>query len=144
MRWLGRRTVLFLFSCALSDKRCESQFAIEFSVINWTCLPNANLLSVVVRCVKSSKQIGRHIWSIWMCFTFWRTPVNMWTEIITCGTKTYLRLSKFSSLPFCSLLTFKCQVLPLACALDLAALENIPSLSFRSICASVWGNEVFL
>lgn len=80
--------------------------------------------------------------------TVWRTPANMWPEMLNLQDQNVpWPLPASCHFPSTSPLmiklcfyTFKWQMLqwlkltlPLACALDLAALENIPSLSFRNV-----------
>lgn len=77
-----------------------------------------------------------------------RTPANMWPEMLNLQDQNvpwplpascHSTVTSPQMIKLC-LFTFKCRMLqwfkptlPLACALDLAALYNIPSLSFRNV-----------
>lgn len=127
---------------------CES-FAIVFFVTDGARLPNTNLLDAVLRCwgppgrfKESFIVFGR------ILDTVWRKHANMWPEKLNLQDKYVLcplpapcdcPLTSPLMIKLC-LFTFKSRILqwfkltlPLACALDLAALENIPSLSFRNV-----------
>lgn len=120
----------------------------SISVTDWARLPDTNLFDVVLRRRSPPGRFedtrggfGR------ISDTVWRTPANMWPEMLhlqdqnvpwplpaSCHFVTSPQMIKLC------LFTFKCRILqwfkrtlPLACALDLAALENIPSLSFRNV-----------
>lgn len=131
----------------------------SISVTDWACLPNTNLLNVVLRCWSPPGDtfgvFGRILDTV-----FWRTPANMWPEMLNlqdqtaswplpapCHSPVTPQMIKLLPLhllnaEFCDDLNL---TLPLACALDLAALENIPSLSFRNVHRyQTLGNEAFL
>ena len=116
------------------------------SVSDRACLPSTSLLNVVWRCVDppgrfedtlgifegvtcSDRRLLTRDANLQDQNTPWSLPVPL-----------ILLLRSPKTTKLC-LFTFKCRILqrlkrtlPLACALDLAALENIPSLSFRSVC----------
>ncbi len=121
----------------------------SISVTDWACLPSTNLLNVVLRCWSPPGRVEDTFGVFWrISDTVWRTPVNMWPEMLNLQDQNVpWPLPASCHSPFTSPLmiklcsyTFKCRMLqwfkitlPLACALDLAALENIPSLSFRNV-----------
>lgn len=115
----------------------------SISVTDWARLPDTNILNVVLRC-------WRHLeYSEVSQIQFEGHLLTCDQRCLTCRTKTYLGLaqlschSTFTSPQMIKLCLFTFlnaefyndfkRTFALACALDLAALENIPSLSFRDV-----------
>lgn len=148
------------FLAALSKMKSVWVICNSISVTDWACLPSTNLLNVVLRCWRSPPGRFEDTFGVFgrISDTVWRKPANMWPEMLNLQDQNVpWPLPASCHSPFTSPLiklcfyTFKCRMLqwfkrtlPLACALDLAALENIPSLSFRNVYRYQPGEWSFL